>query len=162
VIGASERGVNAFIHVQFVRCHLGQTEARREAYRLPLEFDVLGGEAGADTLRDLLCHLQIGLGQRHDELFTAKAGGNVTRPQETLQRSSDTHEHGIAAVALHDIGAAAGQRNNAAVQYHFGDRDTLIREITTYRAAASEDTRAAAAATSAAGSWMRRPPATLS
>jgi AcrR family transcriptional regulator len=52
-------------------------------------------------------------------------------------------EHGIAAVALHDIGAAAGQRNNAAVQYHFGDRDTLIREITTYRAAASEDTRAA-------------------
>ena len=47
-------------------------------------------------------------------------------------------ERGIAAVPLRDIGAEAGQRNNVAVQYHFGDREQLLREITTYRAAASE------------------------
>jgi AcrR family transcriptional regulator len=51
-------------------------------------------------------------------------------------------ERGIADVPLRDIAVAAGQRNNVAVQYHFGDRETLIREITWYRAKASDDIRA--------------------
>jgi AcrR family transcriptional regulator len=38
-------------------------------------------------------------------------------------------ERGIAAVPLRDIGVAAGQKNNVAVQYHFGDRETLVREV---------------------------------
>jgi AcrR family transcriptional regulator len=50
-------------------------------------------------------------------------------------------EFGIAAVPLRDIGSAAGQKNNVAVQYHFGDRENLVREIAAYRARASEAMR---------------------
>ena len=50
-------------------------------------------------------------------------------------------ERGIAAVPLRDVAVAAGQRNNVAVQYHFGDRDALLAAITTYRATASEHVR---------------------
>jgi AcrR family transcriptional regulator len=50
-------------------------------------------------------------------------------------------ERGIAAVPLRDIALAAGQRNNVAVQYHFGDREQLLREITSHRAKASEKIR---------------------
>jgi AcrR family transcriptional regulator len=50
-------------------------------------------------------------------------------------------ERGIAAVPLRDVGLAAGQRNNVAVQYHFGDRETLIKAIISYRAATSEAIR---------------------
>ncbi|MFT4233799.1 MAG: helix-turn-helix domain-containing protein, partial [Microbacterium sp.] len=51
-------------------------------------------------------------------------------------------DHGIAAAPLRDIAVAAGQRNHAAVQYHFGDRDRLIREVLEYRGAESEAMRA--------------------
>ena len=51
-------------------------------------------------------------------------------------------ERGIAAVPLRDIGLAAGQKNNAAVQYHFGDRASLLKAIILYRAATSERVRA--------------------
>lgn len=50
-------------------------------------------------------------------------------------------ERGIAAVPLRDVGQAAGQKNNVAVQYHFGDRETLLSAIISYRAATSEDVR---------------------
>lgn len=50
-------------------------------------------------------------------------------------------ERGIAAVPLRDVGTAAGQKNNVAVQYHYGDRETLIKAIITYRAATSEEIR---------------------
>jgi AcrR family transcriptional regulator len=48
-------------------------------------------------------------------------------------------ERGIAAVPLRDIGVAAGQKNNVAVQYHFGDRESLVREVARYRAAFVDD-----------------------
>jgi AcrR family transcriptional regulator len=38
-------------------------------------------------------------------------------------------EHGIAGVSLREVGAAAGQRNNSAAQYHFGDKDGLVAAI---------------------------------
>ena len=38
-------------------------------------------------------------------------------------------ERGIAGVSLREIGAAAGQRNNSAAQYHFGTRDGLVDAI---------------------------------
>jgi AcrR family transcriptional regulator len=50
-------------------------------------------------------------------------------------------ERGISAVPLRDIGVAAGQRNNAAVQYHFGDRDEVVRAIMEFRGAESEASR---------------------
>lgn len=42
-------------------------------------------------------------------------------------------EFGISAVSLRDIAAAAGQKNNAAVQYHFGGKDNLVKEIVNFR-----------------------------
>jgi AcrR family transcriptional regulator len=35
-------------------------------------------------------------------------------------------ERGVAAVSLREIRLAAGQRNNSALQFHFGDRDGLL------------------------------------
>jgi AcrR family transcriptional regulator len=50
-------------------------------------------------------------------------------------------EHGISAVPLRDIGIEAGQKNHAAVQYHFGDRDALVRALMEFRGAESESVR---------------------
>ncbi|WP_051919136.1 TetR/AcrR family transcriptional regulator [Prescottella defluvii] len=38
-------------------------------------------------------------------------------------------EQGIDGVSMRDIASAAGQKNNSAVQYHFGGRDGLILEV---------------------------------
>lgn len=38
-------------------------------------------------------------------------------------------EHGIGGVSLREINRAAGARNAVAVQYHFGDRDGIVRAI---------------------------------
>jgi AcrR family transcriptional regulator len=51
-------------------------------------------------------------------------------------------ERGLSAVPLRDIGVAAGQRNHAAVQYHFGDRDQIVTAIMEARGAESEASRA--------------------
>jgi AcrR family transcriptional regulator len=48
---------------------------------------------------------------------------------------------GITAVPLRDIGIGAGQKNHAVVQYHFGDRESLVREIIAFRATLSERLR---------------------
>lgn len=50
-------------------------------------------------------------------------------------------ERGVAAVSLREIGAAAGQRNNSAVQYHFGGRDALVRALYEDRLAPLNDRR---------------------
>jgi AcrR family transcriptional regulator len=44
-------------------------------------------------------------------------------------------ERGIDAVSLREIGQVAGQRNNAATQYHFGTRSELLGAIYNFRAA---------------------------
>jgi AcrR family transcriptional regulator len=40
-------------------------------------------------------------------------------------------EHGIDHASLNEINRASGQRNRSAVQYHFGSRDALVRELFT-------------------------------
>jgi len=50
-------------------------------------------------------------------------------------------EHGIDGVSLRQIGAATGQGNNSAVQYYFGDKAGLVREIIARRVAAFEPRR---------------------
>jgi AcrR family transcriptional regulator len=50
-------------------------------------------------------------------------------------------ERGIAAVSLRQIVAAAGHRNPAAIQYHFGDKEGLIRAIVQYRVPVSNQRR---------------------
>jgi AcrR family transcriptional regulator len=42
-------------------------------------------------------------------------------------------ERGIHEVSMRDVAAAAGQRNNSAVQYHFGGRDGLVLAVFRYR-----------------------------
>ncbi len=55
-------------------------------------------------------------------------------------------ERGIAAVSLREIGAAAGQRNNSAAQYHFGSKAGLVEAIFALRMAAINERRLAALA----------------
>lgn len=42
-------------------------------------------------------------------------------------------ERGIGEVSLREIGAAAGQRNNGAAQYHFGSKQGLVEAIVEWR-----------------------------
>ena len=42
-------------------------------------------------------------------------------------------ERGIEGVSLRQIGAAAGNGNNSAVQYHFGSKDHLVQAVFEYR-----------------------------
>ncbi len=51
-------------------------------------------------------------------------------------------ERGIESVPLRDIGVDAGQRNHAVVQYHFGDREQLVREIVEFRGNETDQVRA--------------------
>src|SRR3954449_1704669 len=37
--------------------------------------------------------------------------------------------YGVDAVTVQQIVSAAGQRNNAALHYHFGDKDELVRQL---------------------------------
>jgi AcrR family transcriptional regulator len=54
-----------------------------------------------------------------------------TRTRELILEAAERlfAERGIENVSLREIGAAAGQRNNSAVQYHFGTRDELVRAL---------------------------------
>jgi AcrR family transcriptional regulator len=52
-------------------------------------------------------------------------------------------EHGIHAVSLRQIAEAAGQRNPAVVQYHFGNKLGLLRAIVEYRVQPFNDQRRA-------------------
>ena len=50
-------------------------------------------------------------------------------------------EQGFAAVSLRQIATAAGQRNPAVVQYHFGSKEQLIRAIIEFRVASINERR---------------------
>jgi AcrR family transcriptional regulator len=71
----------------------------------------------------------------------ANSRGDATRQDLLATAEQLFAENGIAAVPLRDIGIAAGQKNHAVVQYHFGDRESLVREIIAYRAELSERLR---------------------
>ena len=49
--------------------------------------------------------------------------------------------HGVDAVTVQQIVAAAGQRNNAALHYHFGSKEELIRQLVVDGAAVLEERR---------------------
>ncbi|MFC1437203.1 TetR/AcrR family transcriptional regulator [Streptacidiphilus sp. N1-10] len=71
----------------------------------------------------------------------ANVRGQVTRQRILTAAERLFAEHGISAVPLRDIGIAAGQRNHASVQYHFGDRDEVVKAIMEFRGAESEASR---------------------
>ncbi|HEY6319189.1 MAG TPA: TetR family transcriptional regulator [Acidimicrobiia bacterium] len=58
------------------------------------------------------------------------------RTPEHLVRTAERlfAERGITAVSLRQIVAAAGHKNPAAVQYHFGSKEGLLRAIVEFRA----------------------------
>lgn len=49
--------------------------------------------------------------------------------------------HGVDAVTIQQIVAAAGQRNNAALHYHFGSKEELIRQVVVDGAAVLDERR---------------------
>jgi AcrR family transcriptional regulator len=56
---------------------------------------------------------------------------DATDTRDRLVREAERlfAEHGIHQVTIREITEAAGQRNSSAVQYHFGSRGGLLREI---------------------------------
>jgi AcrR family transcriptional regulator len=56
-----------------------------------------------------------------------------TKEQIVLAAERLFAEHGIDGISLRRIGAAAGNANNSAVQYHFGSKDELIQAIFDHR-----------------------------
>ncbi|AEG50676.1 regulatory protein TetR [Sphingobium chlorophenolicum L-1] len=52
-------------------------------------------------------------------------------------------ESGIQGASMREIASRAGQGNHAAVQYHFGSRDGLVRAIFDYRMEQMEEARGA-------------------
>jgi AcrR family transcriptional regulator len=81
------------------------------------------------------------LNRRVSSRERANSRGDATR-QDLLNTAEQLFaERGIEAVPLRDIGAAAGQKNHAVVQYHFGDRESLVREVIAFRASLSERLR---------------------
>ncbi|PWV84109.1 regulatory protein, tetR family [Prauserella marina] len=74
---------------------------------------------------------------------TARAErGNATR--EAILRAAERlfAEHGVFAVSNRQISEAAGQGNNAAVNYHFGTKTDLVRAIVRHHAVPIERIRA--------------------
>jgi AcrR family transcriptional regulator len=61
-------------------------------------------------------------------------GGDATRAALVTAAERLFAERGIDAVSLREIGAAAGKRNPNVTQYHFGDRDSLVRAVVRARA----------------------------
>jgi AcrR family transcriptional regulator len=59
----------------------------------------------------------------------------VASTKEQIVRAAERlfAEHGLEGVSLRQIGAAAGNGNNSAVQYHFGSKEALVRAIFEYR-----------------------------
>ncbi len=65
------------------------------------------------------------------------------RAREAMIRVAERRfgERGIEAVSLREVGAAAGQRNNSAAQYHFGTREGLVDAVFGYRMGAIDARR---------------------
>jgi AcrR family transcriptional regulator len=55
--------------------------------------------------------------------------GDATRAQLVAAAEQLWAERGIDAVSLREVNSAAGQRNSTALQYHFGDREGLLRAV---------------------------------
>jgi AcrR family transcriptional regulator len=59
--------------------------------------------------------------------------GPSTKEQIILAGEALFASRGLDGVSLRQIGAAAGNGNNSAVQYHFGSKEQLVRAIFEYR-----------------------------
>lgn len=66
-------------------------------------------------------------------LPSSRTASSDTRTNILLAAERLFAERGFEAVSLREINLAAGQRNKSAIQYHFRDRNTLIRDLIKYR-----------------------------
>lgn len=63
------------------------------------------------------------------ERTSSSARGGETRERILDAAERLMAERGVTGVSLNEINGAAGQRNTAALHYHFGGRDGLVRAI---------------------------------
>ncbi|MBE9373610.1 TetR family transcriptional regulator [Saccharopolyspora sp. HNM0983] len=84
---------------------------------------------------------------------TVRSGATQERILTTAERLFA--EHGVYAVSNRQIGEAAGQGNTAAVGYHFGTKQDLVRAIARKHAAEIEQIRARMVAETAGSTAMR-------
>ncbi len=68
--------------------------------------------------------------------------GTATRSRLIAEGERLFAQYGIASVTLKEVAQAAGQRNNTAIQYHFGNKEGLLLAITLHRARVTEQRRA--------------------
>ena len=73
----------------------------------------------------------------------APPAGAQTRERMILVAERLFAERGVSGVSLREIGAAAGQRNNSAAQYHFGSKQGLVDAVVAYRMAPINERRLA-------------------
>lgn len=70
-----------------------------------------------------------------------RAASEETRNQIKAAAQLLFARHGVDAVTVQQIVAAAGQRNNAALHYHFGSKEELIRQLVVDGAAVLDERR---------------------
>ena len=58
-----------------------------------------------------------------------RSGADDTKEQIKLAAQALFARHGVDAVTVQQIVSAAGQRNNAALHYHFGTKEELVRQL---------------------------------
>src|SRR6202048_481611 len=72
---------------------------------------------------------------------TSRAASEDTKSQIKAAAQLLFARHGVDAVTIQQIVAAAGQRNNAALHYHFGTKEELIRQLVVDGAAVLDERR---------------------
>src|SRR3954451_6179317 len=72
---------------------------------------------------------------------SSRAASEDTKNQIKAAAQMLFARHGVDAVTVQRIGSAAGQRNNAALHYHFGSKEELIRQLVVDGAAVLEERR---------------------
>ncbi|GAA4415485.1 TetR/AcrR family transcriptional regulator [Quisquiliibacterium transsilvanicum] len=75
--------------------------------------------------------------------MTRTAGTNRNEAAENLKRVARRlfAERGVDGVTVRQIAEASGQKNHAAVGYHFGSKDALIRELVIHGARVIDERR---------------------
>src|ERR1700738_4802152 len=72
---------------------------------------------------------------------TSRAASEDTKSQIKAAAQLLFARHGVDAVTIQQIVAAAGQRNNAALHYHFGSKEEMIRQLVVDGAAVLDERR---------------------
>ncbi len=86
-------------------------------------------------------HYAGGMSDLEEPVSTGKRGDTRLRLMQAAERLFG--ERGLHAVTLKEINAAAGQRNESALHYHFGSKQRLVDAILNMRVAAIDRVRAA-------------------